>query len=348
MLIRHNGGGLRPAAAALIAAAFVGCSSQAAVEPPPSKVSTAQSPAADLRVHLDLLFAEQVIIVAKESEAAFNHSDSYASYTALLAANSSDLSASIGRAMGAAVAAEFQQAWDLQNRYLVDYAIGVVTHDDAKANAAMDGLRDVPLKVGSALPLYQGYKVWLPLGEQFLDDKEFIDMLFAQNYASFYTELHVAYLHTQEIGDALADEIVNRFPDKFPGRVDGRDVIGRVARNLYMQENVYLATMATDATAARRSAEKPAAVSALSANAGQLNRAWADWDAALVAYASGATFEPAQFAAALGNGAPAAAVDHLIAATIRVIDDQKVGSSKTLANDDRAAATAIQPIADSI
>jgi hypothetical protein len=35
-------------------------------------------------------------------------------------------------------------------------------------------------------------------------------------------------------------------------------------------------------------------------------------------------------------------------ATIKVVDDQRAKSSKTIAGDDRAAATSMQPIADSI
>lgn len=306
------------------------------------------SPAADLRTHLDVLLAEHVMIVAKESAAAFNHSDEYAPYTALLAANSSDLAQIMGRAFGTTTAAQFVQVWDMQNGYLVDYGIGVVTHDDGKANAALAGLNTIVLKLEAALPVDQPYKVWLPLDEQISEDKTFIDNLFAQRYASFYAELHTAYAHTQVIGDALAFEVVNQFPDKFPGRIDGRDVISRVTVNLSLQEHSYLETMATDATVAKRDAEKTAATSALAESASKLGITWPAWDSAVLSYATGATLHAAQFVDRLATGAPKPAVQHYVEATIKVVDDQKSTSSKTLADDDRAAATAIQPIADSI
>lgn len=342
MLIAQNCDGLRPAAAPLLAAALIACSSQAALQPSPITTPLLQSAAADLRTHIDLLLAEHVMIVAKETAAAFNHADSYASYTALLGANSRDLSAIIGRAFGTTTAAQFQQVWDMQNGYLVDYAIGAVTHDEGKAGGAMTGLRD-KFQVQFS-QLFRG----IALADQLSDDKTFIDDLSAQRYASFYADLHTAYGHTQVIGDALADEFVNRFPDKFPGRIDGHDVDNRVAMNLLLQEHSYLTTMATDATIAKRDGEKAAAVSALSTSARHLGGAWAEWDAALVAYATGAPFDAAQFAGRLASGVPKTAVKHLIDATIKAIDDQKADKSRALADDDRAAATATQPIADSL
>ena len=93
------------------------------------------------------------MIVAKESAAAVNHSDQYSSYTALLTTNSNDLTNLLGRAFGNTAATQLAQAWSIQNGYLVDYAIGVVTHNDAKANGAMSGLvngfaADLPTRWG--------------------------------------------------------------------------------------------------------------------------------------------------------------------------------------------------------
>ena len=55
--------------------------------PAPSPSPSAPTQAADLRTQLDLLLTEHVVIVAKESAAAINHSAEYAGYTALLATN---------------------------------------------------------------------------------------------------------------------------------------------------------------------------------------------------------------------------------------------------------------------
>ncbi|HET7421008.1 MAG TPA: hypothetical protein VFL27_11570 [Candidatus Dormibacteraeota bacterium] len=332
---------MRVLAVVVFVAALVACSGQTSVTPSPSNVSAAQTPAADLRTHLDLLLGEHVMIVAKETAAAVYHSDEYAPYTTLLGANTADLAALMGRAFGSTTATQFTQAWNMQNAYLVDYAIGVVTYDDDKANAAMGGLR------GKFLPQFAQIVDARALGDQITADKAFIDDLFAQRFAQFYSDLHLAYAHSQAVGDALTRQIVQRFPDKFPGSVDGRDVTNRVNDNLLLQERAYLVTMATDAGAAKRDAEKIAAVAALATSAG---KPWTDWDAALVAYASGGAIETSGFVDRLvtATGAPRSAVEHYVAATVKVVDDQKSKSSKTLADDDRAAATATAPLADSL
>jgi hypothetical protein len=135
--------------------------------------------------------------------------------------------------------------------------------------------------------------------------------------------------------------------------------------NLLLQEHSYVATMATDAVVAGRSAEKTAAAAAMATNADKLRAAvpgsgtgfdkvWAARDAALLAYASGeAASRPALTDTFVREFAALWHVDTLpvktqVDATIRVIDQQRAKSSKALAAADRAAATAMQPIADSI
>ena len=103
MLIRHNGGGLRLAALGALGFMLVACSNSTGAETspasgaPPAAV-VASSRAADLRTQLDLLLSEHVMIIAKESAAAVNHSDEYSSYTSLLTTNSTDLASVWSRA----------------------------------------------------------------------------------------------------------------------------------------------------------------------------------------------------------------------------------------------------------
>jgi hypothetical protein len=48
------------------------------------------------------------------------------------------------------------------------------------------------------------------------------------------------------------------------------------------------------------------------------------------------------------SATPASVISDQVNATIRVIDDQRTGALTSLAGDDRAAATAMQPLADSL
>ena len=377
MLIRHNGGGLRLAALGALGFVFLACSNPTGAETSPSTLASpaavASSRAADLRTQLDLLLAEHVMIVAKESAAAVNRSDEYSSYTALLTTNSTDLTSLMSRAFGNTAATQLAHAWSSQNGYLVDYAIGVVTHNDDKANGAMSGLlngfapqfaqqiRDV-----SQLPVDPLTQL---IKQQVLADRAFIDDLFAQRYPGFYKNLHTAYAQTSRLGDAIAAQTAQKYPDKFPGDLAAPVVDARVTLNLLLQEHSYLATMATDAVVAGRSSERTAAAPALAANneslraafasvqgsdaAAQIDRVWTARNKALIDYASGAsptpdyltqTFVPAF---AYVSHVDRLRLLHQVQATIKVIDDQRAKSSKTVAGDDRAAATAMQPIADS-
>jgi hypothetical protein len=327
-----------------------------------------------LRTHLDLLLSEQVMIVAKESAAAVNHSDQYAAYTTLLSANSADLSSTIGHAFGNTAAAQFAEAWRIQNGYLVDYAIGVVTHNDTQANGAMSGLSNgfTPQFVQltstiSGLPADQVKRL---AGLQIADDKAFIDDVFAGSYAPYYSHLHVAYAQTSQLGDALATQIALKFPDKFPGDAFSPAVDVRVSLNSMLQEHSYLATMATDATIAGRTAESSAASAALTANQASLatvfvkalgvaagsrfTEVWTVKDNGLLGYAAGQsqgnpvlTGKFVDDFVSLSH-ADKRAVAAQVTATIKVIDDQRSKSSRAVAGDDRAAATSMQPIADSI
>ena len=359
-----------------VATALLACSNVTGQPPAntPQSLNAATTPAADLRTRLDLLLGEHAILVAKETAAAVNHSDEYAGYAGLLVANSSDLTELMRRAFGNTTAAQLARNWNSQNGYLVDYAIAVVTHDDGKAKDAMTGLttRFVPQFAQAAgdasrVPVDKLTQV---ATRQALEDKAFIDDVAAQNYAAFYKDLHIAYAQTAGLGDALALPIAAQFPDKFPGDPSARAVDLRVSLNMLLQEHSYLATMATSAVVARRTDEKSAAVAVLASNAdslatafsaasgsgagAQFDTVWKARNTALIAYASGdgaagrslTDSFPGVFAS-LAHVSRAQVASQL-AATIKVIDEQEARSFQAVAGDDRAAATSMQPIADSV
>ncbi len=358
----------------MLGAALLSCTSQDAATSSPLATPSVQSQAADLRTHLDLLLSEHVMIVAKESAAAVNHSDEYSAYTTLLATNSADLSGLIGSAFGNTAAGQFAHEWDAQNGYLVDYAIGVVTHNDDKAKAAMSALVTLVtptfarlITSMSRVPLDQVTQL---TSQQIADDKAFIDDVFAGSYTNYYSHLDAAYAHTSRLGDALATEIGLKFPDKFPGDAFTPAVDVHVSLDNLLQEHSYLATMATDAAVAGRTAESGAASSALAGNGAALaavfaasigpaagsrfTEIWTARDNALLGYAAGTSGAKQVLTEKFVTDFTALAHIHRpqlvdqVNATIKVIDDQRAKSSKTVANDDRAAATAMQPVADSI
>lgn len=356
---------MRPGVLLLAAAALTACNLQSTPAISPSPTSPAHSQAADLRTHLDLLLAEQVIIIGKQASAAVNHSDSYTAYTSLLAVNSADLTSIISRAYGNTTGVEFAQVWNSQNGFLVDYTIGVVTHNDDKAKTAMAGLHE---QFVSQFGQFMEKSMHLPLApatqlitDQVDADKTFIDDVAAANYTAFYPDLHRAYAHTTPFGDVLADKIATSFPDKFPGDPAKPEVTARVMLNLALQEHSYLATMATDAAVNGRDSDRVASLGALSTNNDAMRAivqdprfalAWSQEYGSLQTYATKGDAQSrttvsqtvvAQVVAA--SNAPQAIVAAHENASLKVIDDQR-SKANSVADDDRAAATSMEPIAD--
>lgn len=368
--------GARQAALAAIVALAGACATMpSGPAPSPSPTpNVALSKAADLRTHLDLLLAEHVMIVAKESAAAVNHADEYAAYAALLHANAGDLSTLFSRAFGPTSAEQLRDLWDQQNGMLVDYAIGRATHDDAKSTQAASALTTtfVPAYAqllasdgGASADTTSGL-----LAQQTVMDRAFIDDYAAMKFAQFYVDLEQAYAHVTRLGDELATGIVRLYADKFPGDPNAGAVDARVHLNLLLQQDAYLATMASSSKVAGRTSETAGAQTAQAASAraldaafaaakgvdaaGQFANLWSMRSAALARYAAGDRSAAAALTTTLSaqlatlTRAPQTSLTDQAAATLKVIDDQLARSADVVAGDDRAAATGMQPIADAI
>jgi hypothetical protein len=342
---------------------------------PAASPTPADSKAGDLRVRLDLLLAEHVMVVAKQAIAASNHTDEYAGYAMLLTTNSTALVDLVRSAYGNTSATQFEQVWRIQNGYLIDYTIGKVTHNDAKSSGAMSGLVNgfIPQLAQLVTSLTQ-----LPVDvvtqletQRVAEMKAMIDDEVAQSYAKAYPELRTAYTNTTGLGNRLAIRMVQQFPDKFPGDATFTAIDTRVWLNNLLQEHSYLATMTTDAVVSGRAADLNAAAIALSANAAELGKVFTEllggtagtqvgelWGARssdLIAYATSgdATAKLGltdKFITRFYPVAPTAsdAAREQVTAMIKVIDDQRAKALKSVAADDRAAAAGMQGIADRI
>ncbi len=362
--------------------------SGALTQPTQVAANAADSKAADLRVRLDGLLGEHVIVIAKNSLAATaNRSDEYRGYATLLTTNGTDLSDVIGSAFGATAAAGFDQIWSEQNNYYVDYTVGLVSHNAAKSNGAASGLINgfVPkfaqfMSSMSSIPLDP---ISLLSTEQVVETKAMIDDQAALNNAKTFADLQRAYAQASRIGDALASAIANKFPDKFPGDPANKAVDFRVSLDNLLEQHSYLATMTTSATAAGRNGEQAAALNALAANADALgtlfsqafgtaigtrfDQVWGALDAELVVYSGNADAATRQAAFAdltmtfvtqfgsliddatnLAGAAVSNPIQLQIEATVRTIDDQRSQSATQVAGDDHTAAAATIPMGDLI
>jgi hypothetical protein len=356
--------------------------------PSPAAGNAADSKAADLRVRLDALLGEHVMVIAKASlAAAANRADEYRGYATLLIGNGSDITDVMGSAFGPSEAAQFDPIWAEQNNYFVDYTVGIVSHDAARSNGAESSL------INTYVPQFAHFMssmASIPLDpitqlttEQVLETKAIIDDEAALNNAKMFADLRRAYAQASRVADSIASAITRKFPDKFPGDPSSKAVGFRATLDALLEEHSYLATMTTSAAAAGRSTEEAAALTALAANADVLgtlfsqafgaaigtrfDEAWGARDAELVVYASATDAASRQAAATslsnefvqqfssllrdavdLRDAAIAYPVQSQVADMIRVIDDQRSKSAGQVAADDHTAAAATYPIGDVI
>ncbi|MHB8612622.1 MAG: hypothetical protein ACYDAL_09365 [Candidatus Dormibacteraceae bacterium] len=335
----------------------------------------ADSKAADLRTQLDLLLGEQVMVVAKQAVAASNHTDEYAGYLTLLASNTNSLVEVMRSAFGNTAATQFAQAWATQNGYLVDYTIGVVTHNAAKSNGAASGLVDAftpqfAQLVTSLSQLSVDSMTQLET-TQLTDVRTVIDDEIGQSYTKMYADLRLAFAGSAQLGNTLAVRMSQQFPDKFPGDASISAVDARVSLNELLQEDSYLTTMASDAGIAGRDAEAGAALGSVVSVRADLSpvmgflmgpdartgfgQLWGIRNADVLGYANSGDAATRQRLTgtlvtqlAILLRVPQGTVSDQVSATLKAIDDQRAKAYKQVPADDQAAAAAMRALADRI
>ena len=230
-----------------------------------------ETEAANLRVDLNYLLGEHIILASKATGAALGgRSDQFAAYGDLLNQNGTDLGALIGAAYGPEAEDEFNRIWSAHNGFFVDYTTGVATGDQAMQDQAVEDLTTIYVPEFSALiagatGLPEDAVAELTT-DHVVQTKQIVDDQAAENWEAVYADIRVAYGHMQMIGDAIAPAIAEGNAEAFAGDPSNAGVDFRVALNQLLQEHLYLASFATDAALGGRSDEFAAAGATLNEN----------------------------------------------------------------------------------
>ena len=234
------------------------------------------SDAANLRVDLDYLLGEHLILAAKATGAALDaRNDQFAAYGELLNTNGTELGAAIGSIYGTDAEDEWNRIWSAHNGFFVDYTTGVATDDAAVADKAVEDLTTVYVPEFSS---FLAGATGLPedavtdlVTDHVLQTKAVVDAQASGDFEAAYAAIRAAYAHMQMIGDALAPAIAEG--NDIQGDPSNAGVDLRVALNQLLQEHLYLASFATDAAIGGRSDEFAAAGAALNSNGTDLGAA---------------------------------------------------------------------------
>lgn len=236
-----------------------------------SAVEAVNSAAAEVRVNVNLLLGEHLIIAAKATGAALlgaPQADEYAAYGALLTTNGADLGALVGQAFGEPAKVSFLDIWNRHNGYFVDYTVGVATNDTVKKDLAVSNLttKYVPeftALVASATGL-PATAVQSLVTEHVLSTKAIVDAQGAKDWTKAYAAIRTAFAHMHLLGDPLAKAAATKL--NLSGDIEAKSVTFRVTLNQLLQEHSYLASFATGAAIQGRMDEFTAANVALGAN----------------------------------------------------------------------------------
>ncbi len=270
----------KPAAVAAAAAlTLLACGNPSGGQP---SAAPGQGPtdtrAADLRVRLDYLLGEHLLLASKDTGAALGgRADDFTAYGSLLNRNGTDLGDLFGSAFGSSAANRFDQVWSAHNAYFVDYTTGVARQDQAAQGKAVQELTTdyVPefadlLSGATGLPRDSVTDL---LKEHVAGTRQIVDDQAKKDWPAVYADVRRAYAHMRAIGDALAPAIVKKESGKFPGSATARGVDLRVTLDQLLQEHLYLATDATGAALGGRVDEYQAAAKALNDNGADLGSA---------------------------------------------------------------------------
>lgn len=189
------------------------------------------SPAAELRVTLDRLLGEHLVLSAEAMRSGIAGTPDIAAAQAALDANTTDLKTAIAKVYGSEAGATFGELWATHTRVYVAY-VDALRRKDAPAQAdALTRLRayneQVAAFLAGANPNLDRAGVSTMIAHHVQALIAMADAYQAGDYVRGVSTIREAHRHMFEVGDALAAAIAAQFPGRFRDlRLPPTDVAG--------------------------------------------------------------------------------------------------------------------------
>jgi PBP1b-binding outer membrane lipoprotein LpoB len=227
--------------------------------------------AAGLRVVLDRLLGEHVLLAASATNAALDGRNAdFEAAAASLDVNTVALSGAIEAVYGEDAGIAFLELWRTHIGFFVDYTLGVAGDDQAMQDKALEDLAgygaDFSAFLAGANPNIDPDVVEMNLQMHVDTLTAVIAAQGAGDDEVAYENLRMAYGHMMSTGAYLATAISTQFPDTFPGEAVSPAADLRAGMNHLLSEHTFLAAMATDAALDGRDDEFAAAAAVLDTN----------------------------------------------------------------------------------
>jgi hypothetical protein len=181
----------------------------------------ADTAAATLRQRIDSLLQEHVALASDATAAALaGRNEEFTAAANALDSNSQEFAAAIGSIYGADAQNAVLKLWRDQTEYLVDYTQGVLSADQNKQTNAKINLNSAADEIATYLETLTNGRLKKEVVAEMIKTHvsimaEIISAQQAKDYAGAYNKLRDAEHQVLNIGDPLADAIVDQFPEKF-------------------------------------------------------------------------------------------------------------------------------------
>jgi hypothetical protein len=190
------------------------------------------SPSAQLRVDLDRLLGEHLLLAAEAMRTNLTGARGADAATATLGENSQDLADAVGLVYGEAQGQAFGDVWRIHVDAYLRYLDAVRLDDAAIRSQVIDALRAYAPQVGAFFAAANPNLDASAVSELIRHHAEAllsqVDAYEGHDYPRAYATVREAYDHMFVVGDALAAAIAAQFPDRFSdiGEIPPTDTVG--------------------------------------------------------------------------------------------------------------------------
>ncbi|WP_332309471.1 copper amine oxidase [Planococcus lenghuensis] len=191
----------------------------------------ADTPAGDLRAHLNHLLSEHAGLAAIVMQNGLNGSEEFEASAKELSANTEDLTAAIASVYGEEAGQAFEEMWSEHIGYFVDYTEATAAGDEAARQAALDELSMYKEDFSSFIATATDGEVPAEVMAQGLQTHieqltAALDLYAAEDYEAAFEEIRGAYAHMYGAAKGLSGGIVTQMPEKFSTEMPGMPETG--------------------------------------------------------------------------------------------------------------------------
>jgi hypothetical protein len=181
--------------------------------------NVAFAPAAELRITLDRLLGEHLVLTAEAMRALLQSAPDAPAAARAIEGNTAELSVAVANVYGSAAGSAFATAWkqhiDLYLRLIGNVAAGDATARASTQQSLVGAERAIVDFFAGAIPTVSRDGLAALVQEHVEGLIRELDAYATNDYPGAYDDVHDSYRHMFEIGKALAAGISAQFPDRF-------------------------------------------------------------------------------------------------------------------------------------